>query len=38
MEEANGLEVTKFLAFKESTQLYEDQMWFVGNIVVPLWK
>ena len=24
--------------FKDATDLYQDQLWFVGNLVQPLWK
>ena len=38
LEEQNGLEVTKFLIFKDVNDLYKDQLFFVGNLVQPLWK
>jgi hypothetical protein len=38
MEETQGLEVTKFLIFKNSADILRDQLWFVGNFVQPLWR
>ena len=30
--------MTKFLVFKDVGDLYKDQLFFVGNLVQPLWK
>ena len=30
--------MTKFLVFKDVSDLYKDQLFFVGNLVQPLWK
>ena len=38
LEKENGLEVTQFLIFKDAGDIYRDQLWFVGNLVQPLWK
>ena len=38
LEEKNNLEVTKFLIFKGVKDIYKDQLWFVSNLVQPLWK
>lgn len=32
------LEVTKSFIFDDVSCLYKDQIWFLGNIVQPLWK
>ena len=34
----SGLQPTKSFMFKEPNQLYDDQVWFVGTFVQPLWK
>lgn len=38
LEKKLGLEVTEMLVYKDLTSLYKDQIWFVGNMVYPLWK
>lgn len=34
----NGFEVTKMMIFRDATDIYRDQLFFIGYIVQPLWK
>ncbi len=38
MEKIYEVEVTKSFEYKNFITLYNDQVWFVGKIVYPLWK
>lgn len=38
LEKQHGLEVTAGFALNDVTSFYKDQLWFVGNLVQPLWK
>jgi len=38
MEQTMGLEVTKCFIFNDMLSFYKDQVWFIGNMVQPLWK
>ncbi len=38
MEKNYLLEETKSFEYKNYSTLYNDQVWFVGKIVYPLWK
>ena len=33
-----GVEVSKGMKSENLIDLYNDQLWFVGNMVLPLWK
>lgn len=38
LEQKRGVEVTKPFIYHDLTTLYQDQIWFLGNVVHPLWK
>lgn len=38
LEKSKGLEVATFLIYKDLNSLFADQGWFVGSMVLPLWK
>jgi cAMP-specific phosphodiesterase 4 len=38
LEQSMNLEVTKAFIYHDLTTLYKDQVWFLGNLVHPLWK
>lgn len=38
LEKLYEIEVTKSFEYHDFSTLYNDQVWFVGKIVYPLWK
>ncbi len=38
LEKMRGMEVTQSFIFHDYSSLYKDQVWFLGNIVQPIWK
>ena len=38
LESEMGLEVTGSFVYHDLSGLFKDQIWFVGNVVQPLWK
>lgn len=38
IERQRGMEVTESFIYHDYSTLYKDQVWFLGNIVHPIWK
>lgn len=38
LEESRQVEVTTSFIYHDLSTLYKDQVWFLGNLVYPLWK